>query len=125
MKTPPRISETEWKIMQVLWLRAPLTAAEILEALRCDDSTWHPKTAQTLIGRLVKKGALGFEGSGRNYRYHPRVKADDCVGRETESFLKRVFGGSLQPMLAHFIEHRKLSPREIKELRKILEGDQP
>ena len=36
------------------------------------------------------------------------------------SFLERVFGGSLKPMLAHFIEQKKLSPQEIRELRDIL-----
>lgn len=122
MKRSPGITDTEWKIMRVLWDKSPLTAGEILDALQADDPSWHPKTAQTLIGRLVKKGALGFKGKGRSYLYHPLLAEEDCVDQESDSFLERVFGGSLKPMLVHFIEHRKLSAREIKELRKILEG---
>ena len=110
--------------MRVLWERSPLSAGKILEALRKDDPGWHPKTTQTLIGRLVKKGALGFKGEGRSYLYHPLLTAGQCVDRESDSFLERVFGGSLRPMLAHFVEHRKLSAKEIRELRKILEGGQ-
>ncbi|XHR27206.1 MAG: BlaI/MecI/CopY family transcriptional regulator [Chthoniobacteraceae bacterium] len=121
MDMPPSISETEWKIMRILWRKSPLSAGEILEALKAEDSSWHPKTAQTLIGRLVKKGALGFTGKGRSYLYHPLVTEDECIDQESRSFLDRVFGGSLKPMLSHFVEHRKLSKKEINELKRILE----
>jgi len=121
MEKPPSISETEWKIMKVLWEKSPLSTGEILEALQKDDPSWHPKTAQTLIGRLVKKGVLGFKERGRMYFYIPLLTEEECVDKESESFLERVFGGSLKPMLAHFVEHKKLSPKEIKELKNILE----
>jgi BlaI family penicillinase repressor len=32
-----------------------------------------------------------------------------------------VFGGALKPMLAHFVERKKLSTEEIRELKKLLE----
>lgn len=121
MNSIPRISETEWEIMQVLWARGPATSQEIVDALTARDATWHPKTAKTLINRLVKKRALGYRKEGRGYLYRPLVKEEDCVTAESKSFLDRVFGGSLQPMLAHFVEHRKLSRREIGQLRKLLE----
>jgi len=111
--------------MKVLWRRAPLSAGEILEALLVDEPDWHPKTAQTLIGRLVKKGALGFTARGRSYLYHPLVSEEECIDREAESFLERIFGGSLKPMLAHFVENRKLSKKEIEELRRLLDEKQP
>ena len=121
MKQPPAITETEWKIMRTLWIRSPLTAGEIVDALQREDPSWHPKTAQTLIGRLLKKGAIGFKGRGRTYLYHPLYTEGRCVDRESDSFLERVFGGSLKPMVVHFVEHRKLSAKEMAELRNILE----
>lgn len=121
MNTSPGISETEWKIMRILWAKSPISFGEILSELQNDDPSWHPKTAQTLIGRLVKKGAVGFRGKGRAYSYFPRVTEEDCVDKESQSFLERVFAGSLKPMLAHFVEHRKLSAKEISELKRILE----
>lgn len=107
--------------MKILWAKSPLLSGEILSELQSDEPSWHPKTAQTLIGRLVKKGALGFRGKGRTYSYYPRVTEEDCVDKESQSFLERVFAGSLKPMLAHFVEHRKLSAKEISELKQILE----
>ena len=121
MKPIPKISETEWEVMQVVWAKAPLSAAEIIEALTAKDSTWHPKTATTLLNRLVKKKALGYKQEGRAYRYRPLVKEADCAVAESESFLDRVFGGSRKPMLAHLVERQKLTTAEIHELKRLLD----
>jgi BlaI family transcriptional regulator, penicillinase repressor len=119
MNRRPRISEAEWEVMKICWNRSPASAREIIDALAAG-SDWHPKTVKTLLNRLVKKRALGFQKEGRAYLYHPLVAEKDCVAAESKSFLDRVFGGSLQPMLAHFVEHRKLSPQEIAELKSLL-----
>ena len=121
MKRVPKISETEWEVMQVLWAKSPRSAGEIIDALVAADSTWHPKTAKTLLNRLVKKKALGYEKQGRAYLYRPLVKEADCALAESESFLDRVFGGSLKPMLAHLVERKKLSAAEIRELKGLLD----
>jgi BlaI family penicillinase repressor len=51
------------------------------------------------------------------------VTEQECVDAASTSFLGRVFGGSLKPMLAHFVEHKKLSPTEIHELKQLLEDE--
>jgi BlaI family penicillinase repressor len=121
MSQPPRISESEWEVMKICWGRSPVTAQEIIDALAARDD-WHPKTVKTLLNRLVKKGALGFTKEGRAYLYRPLVAEKDCVSAESKSFLERVFGGSLMPMLAHFAESRRLKPEEITEIKKLLKG---
>lgn len=107
--------------MKVIWAnQPPISAGDIIEKLQKDDD-WHPKTAKTLLGRLVKKGALTFKKEGRAYLYKPLVKESECVRLESESFLDRFFDGGLKPMLAHFVEHKKISPSELRELRAILD----
>ena len=124
MKKAPRISETEWEVMKVVWAQAPCTAGKIIEALTRQDPTWHPKTVKAFLSRLARKKALGFRKEGRSYLYRPLVREEDCVDAASESFLERVFGGSLKPMLAHFVEHKKLSEQEIRELRRLLGGQE-
>ena len=121
MSKQPRISESEWELMKICWSRTPVTAQEMIDALAVRDD-WHPKTVKTLLNRLVKKGALGFKKDGRAYLYHPLVAEKDCISAESKSFLERVFGGSLKPMLAHFVEHGRLEPQEIAEIKKLLKG---
>jgi BlaI family transcriptional regulator, penicillinase repressor len=119
MPSLPNISEAEWTVMKTVWARAPRTAQEIIDAVAPREG-WHPKTVKTLLNRLVKKGALGYEKQGRAYLYHPKVAETDCVTEASHSFLERVFGGSLRPMLAHFVEHEQLSGAEIRELKALL-----
>lgn len=116
----PRISETEWEIMRIVWSRQPITAAEIIADLQAKDASWHPVTAKTLLNRLVKKGALSYSQQGRAYLYSATVNEKDCVSSVSSSFLERVFGGSLATMLAHFADENRLSPKQLRELKQAL-----
>lgn len=117
----PRISETEWEVMQSVWAGHPCTAQQVVARLAVSDPTWHPKTVKTLLARLVRKGALAYKADGRTYVYRPLVTESACQAEASESFLERVFGGSLKPMLAQFVARQKLTPAQIKELKQLLE----
>ncbi len=121
MKKVPRISETEWQIMKIVWSKGQCTANEILEALNAREP-WHPKTARTLIGRLVKKRALSYKEDGRAYIYRAGISEEDAIAHYSQSFLERVFDGSIAPMLAHFVQNRRLSQADLKMLREVLDG---
>lgn len=115
------ISDSEWKIMQVIWNKSPLFASEIIEALK-DDTSWKPKTIHTLIQRLVVKGAIKAKKEKTYYSYYAAVSESDCVQEETNSFLKKCFDGSLNMMMVNFIKEKKLSEKEIDGLQKLLEA---
>jgi BlaI family penicillinase repressor len=115
----PKISDAEWRVMQLLWQKAPQSAQEIIKQL----STlvdWKPKTIKTLLTRLVQKKAVEYHVDGRLYQYFPIVNQEMCRRSERKSFLRRVYGGSLKPLLTAFIEEEKLSAQEITDLKKIL-----
>lgn len=120
MMETPKISDAEWEIMKVLWAGAPRTAGEIIEVLE-GSREWSPKTVRTLIKRLSEKGAIGFNQTGRIYLYFPLVQEEECVQSETKSFLKRIYGGTLRPMLVNFLQDEKLSREDIDELKRILD----
>ena len=115
----PKISESEWKIMNILWKESPLKAREIINKLEGTEK-WSPKTVKTLLNRLIKKKALGYNIEGRMYIYFPIVSEAECVRLERHSFLKRVYKGALQTMIVAFIEDQELSSSEIEELKKRL-----
>jgi BlaI family penicillinase repressor len=125
MKKTPHISETEWELMKIIWAEAPCTAGQIIDLLTRTDPTWHPKTVKAFLNRLVKKRVIGFRKEGRAYLYRPLMREGECVDAASESFLDRVFGGSLKPMLAHFVERKKLSAAEVRELKDLLEQREP
>jgi BlaI family penicillinase repressor len=121
MKRAPKISETEWEVMRVVWAKHPITAAEVIERLSASDPSWHPKTARTLLARLVQKQALDYEPQGRTYVYEPLVSERECVAAASESFVARILGGSLKPLLAHFVERSELTEQDLEDLRRLLD----
>ncbi|TXK76725.1 penicillinase repressor BlaI [Paenibacillus sp. N3.4] len=121
MKNVPQISDAEWEVMKVLWTKTPRTANEVIEALE-NQTDWKPKTVRTLLNRLVHKQAISFSQENRVYAYFPLVSEDECVKSETDSFLKRIYGGAFKPLLVNFLKEEQLSPEDIKELKNILDG---
>jgi BlaI family penicillinase repressor len=120
MRKPPRISEAEWEVMKVFWKKSPRTANDIVKTLS-GKTRWKRETIRTLINRLVQKKALGYQKKGRRYEYFALVKEAECVREETKTFLKRFHGGSIEPMLTHFVQQESLSPERIARLREILD----
>lgn len=119
MKTLPQISEAEYEVMKIVWKYAPVSTNEITEKL-LQTTSWSPKTIQTLIKRLVKKGALTYEKQSRMFVYTPAVKEKEYVGQESNSFLKRYYDGDITAMVSAYIENDKLSESELDTLRTLL-----
>jgi BlaI family penicillinase repressor len=116
----PRISDAEWEVMNVVWDDAPVGAADVVARLSAT-TDWSEPTIKTLLGRLVKKGALAYEVDGRRYLYRPKVTRARCVRAESRSFVDRVLGGRRSRLLVHMVKETQLSPDEIDELRQLLD----
>ena len=79
------ISESEWRVMKIIWSDSPQTLPEILDRLR--ETGWSKTTIQTYLARLVKKGALLTKRQGKGYLYYPAVSERECQLAESRSFL--------------------------------------
>jgi BlaI family penicillinase repressor len=114
------ISDAEVVVMQQLWAESPLSAQEVIERLR-RHGTVHPKTIKTLINRLLNKGALRYKEESRKYLYIPVVKKTDFYRIKTESFLNKFFDGELSPLVSFFSSQKKLSEKQIEELKQLVD----
>ncbi len=119
MGNASNISDSEWEIMRIIWKTPNCTASEIIEQLK-DSQKWKPKTVKTLISRLISKNIIGFEQTGREYKYYPLLSEQECIKIESKSFLHRVYNGSIKSMLLSFIEEENLTKDEIEELKSFL-----
>jgi BlaI family transcriptional regulator, penicillinase repressor len=115
------ITEAEWDVMELLWEKSPRTSQEIVALL----PGWKRNTVVTLLARLVAKSALTTEPQGNRFLYTPAVERTACVALETRSFLDRMFGGALRPLVAHVAEHHSLTKEDIAELRALLDEIKP
>ena len=114
------ISDAEVEVLQQLWMEAPLSAQEIIERMEQSGNA-HPKTIKTLINRLLTKGALRFKEENRKYQYFPVVKKADFYRVKTESFLNKFFDGELSPLVSFFSSQKKLSDKQIEELKQLVD----
>lgn len=118
MKT--ELSDGEWVLMNQLWTEAPRTITQLTAALK-EDAGWSKHTIISMLSRLEAKGAVRCEQGDRAKRYYPLLAQKDAARAETESFLGKVYGGSLGLMMSAMAESRGLSREDIAELSAILE----
>ena len=114
------LSDSEWKLMNRLWARSPQTITELTAELR-GETGWSKNTVITMLGRLEAKGAVRHEDGERAKRYFPALPREDAAQAETESFLGKVYGGSLGLMMSAMVESRELTEADLAELTAILE----
>jgi len=119
MENYSKISDAEWHVMKVIWKNPYCTASEVIKALE-GYKEWKPKTVKTLIRRLVEKQVLGYEVSGREYKYYSLINEQECIKSESNSFLQRIYRGSIKALLLNYIEDNNLSKEDIEELSNLL-----
>lgn len=120
------LSDNEWKLMGRLWERSPRTITKLTADLR-EETGWSKNTIITMLSRLEAKGAVRHEEGARAKAYYPAVDRETAARAETESFLGKVYGGSLGLLVSAMVESRALTEEDLAELSAILEkgGEKP
>lgn len=113
------LSDGEWKLMNLLWEKSPLTVTQLVDTLK-DDTAWTKGTVFMMLSRLAEKHAVRFEKKGRFKLFYPALKKEDAAFHETESFLGKVFDGSVGLMVASMAGQKALTKEDIDELYEVL-----
>ena len=116
-----RLSDGEWKLMKTLWQRQPRTLAELVAALDAETG-WSRATIFMMLKRLIAKGAVTMDDSGRLQQYSAAITYSDVEPEETEAFLSKVYGGSVGMMVSNLVDRGTLSEQDIQELKVILDA---
>ena len=115
---PPKLSDGEWLIMKPFWNHGAMAARDLFAALPPDHG-WTYRTVKTMLGRLVRKGALTYDRVGNSYLYQAAWGREEFSKAETASFVHRIFDGALHPLLLQFA--KTASPEAIRRARLELE----
>jgi len=110
------VTDTELEVLKMLWQLESATASEIVQKLN-ETSEWHDKTVRTLLGRMVKKGAISKQPKGRAFHYTPEVKQADYGYHKSKSLIENLFNGSLPTLVSGFAVKEKLRKDDIEELK--------
>ena len=115
----PRLSQLEFRIMEVLWARGKLSIREILDALPGKRRPAYT-TIQTTVYRMEAKGVIRRLKKVGNFHIFAAAVSRDAAQRRLIDELLAVFGGRSQPVMAHLIETGKLSLDDVKEAERTL-----
>ena len=113
-----RLSDRELDVMAVLWARGSGTVAEVRDALP-DPLAY--TTVLTVLRTLEEKRFVGHEEEGKAHRYLPLVARERAGRSALTRMVEKLFDGSPELLLTQLVSDRRLSPQDIKRLRKILD----
>ena len=113
------LSEAEWKVMEALWEEAPATGRALCARME-REMGWKRSTTLTLLRRMEAKGAVAAAQDGGVKTFSHLLRREEAALRETESFLSRVYHGSLSMMVSTLSQKQALSQKEIDELYALL-----
>lgn len=114
------LSEAEWHVLESLWADSPKVGSQIVADME-KKKGWSRSTTLTMLRRMTEKELIACDDSGKMRTYTPLIHREEAAKKETESFLNRVYQGSVSMLLNSFVEKRKLTVEEIKELKEILD----
>jgi BlaI family transcriptional regulator, penicillinase repressor len=115
----PRLSQLEFRIMEVLWAGGELSIREILDALPGKRRPAYT-TIQTTVYRMEAKGVIRRLKKMGNFHIFAAAISRDAAQRRLMDELLALFGGRSQPVMAHLIETGKLSLDDVKEAERTL-----
>ena len=113
------LGKIEARFADIIWEHAPLTSPELVK--RCEAALgWKKSTTYTVLKKLCGRGL--FENDGGTVR--ALVTREDFYAAQSERFVKETFQGSLPAFLAAFTARQSLTPEEIAEIQRMIDGFQ-
>jgi predicted transcriptional regulator len=111
------LTNREADVMRVLWDHGPSVVAEVRERLT-DELAY--TTVLTILRTLETKGYVAHHEEGRVHRYFAAVKEQTALRSALRHLTHKLFKGSAELLFTHLVSDQKLSPEQIRRMRKLL-----
>ena len=123
-----KLSDTEWRVMNVLWdardadTSATRTARQVLSSVE-EETAWAYTTVKTILSRLAEKGIVTATLEGNTTHFAPAITRELARRSALRGLLDRAFDGTVGSLIHHLVEGEKLSARDRRELAALLGED--
>src|SRR5262249_53986615 len=125
-RTPQDITDAELSVLEILWEKGPSTIRQITDVLYPRGGPAHYATVQKLLERLEGKQCVARDRTHAAHTFTAVMERDDLIGRRLETLAQQLCGGSLTPLLTHLVRAKRLTERQRRELRALIdEPDAP
>ena len=113
-----KLSQQEEEAMQAVWKVGEGSIKTFLENIASPPPY---TTLASTIKNLEKKGYLTSRMVGNAYLYRPAISEDEYKKKFMNGFVRDYFANSYKELVNFFIEEKKLSARELKEIIDLIE----
>lgn len=113
----PKVYESEYRFCLILWEHEPVKSTELVKL--CEEQLgWKKATTYTVIKRLTERGVLKSE----NAVVTSLVSKSEIQASEIDELVEKTFEGSLPAFIAAFAKNRKVSAKELQEIREMIDS---
>ena len=121
-RTPKEITDAELAVLQLLWSDGHSMIRELVDELYPGGGNSEYATVQKLCERLEAKRFVATRRQTRPYRVRAIVEREVLIGRQLKRLADDLCEGSYVPLINHLMAGRRLSAKELKALRALVDG---
>ena len=111
-----RMGPAETQFAEIIWSNEPITSGALSKKAE-EAQHWKKTTSFTVLKRLCERGIF----QNQNGTVTSLISKEEFFARHSEQYVRETFGGSLPAFLAAFGTGKKLSDREIDEMKVLIE----
>ncbi|NLI90512.1 MAG: BlaI/MecI/CopY family transcriptional regulator [Epulopiscium sp.] len=110
-----RLTEAEENLAKLIWLGEPIKSPDLVKLCQ-EEFDWKKSTTYTMLKRLEDKKIF----TNNKSMVTSLIKEEEFYSEQSKIFVEEKFQGSLPRFIAAFTRKNKLSPKEVKELEKLI-----
>lgn len=110
------LSESEMAFARIIWENEPIRSGELVQLCN-DEFGWKKSTTYTVLKNLCNEGIFKNEKAVVT----SLVSQEQYLERESTQIVDNRFDGSISKFVTAFANRKKLSKKQIDELKKIIE----
>lgn len=115
-----KLTKQEEDVMQQIWLLGACTVKDIVGRLPEPQPPY--TTVASVVQNLKRKAFVSQHQQGKTYVYEPLIDESDYKRGFMAGFVHDYFRGSFRDMVSFFAREEKLSPDDLKEIIREIEG---
>lgn len=115
-----QISNAEWRIMKIIWMEGKQTSTDLIAVLS-ERFDWSKSTIKTLLLRLVEKGCLTREKTGKTFVYSALLTQDQSLDLVVEEVKDKVCSKRIVQVLENLIQASDFTLADLNQLQQVLE----
>ena len=117
-----QISNAEWRIMKIIWMEGKQTSTDLIAVLS-ERFDWSKSTIKTLLLRLVEKGCLTREKTGKAFVYLALLTQDQSLDLVVEEVKDKVCSKRIVQVLENLIQASDFTLADLNQLQQVLEEE--